>query len=202
MPPIAAFSTDVDRTHRQHSISSDLRAVLRAATADSHIRLDRLLTSCELTRLEGYRRFLSINAAALIPTEAALRNSGAAELVPDWVARTRSSALINDLDLLEAIPVPLPAPRTRLTYFEILGALYVLEGSRLGAQYLWQTVKTSSDPRILNATAFLRHGSGQRLWQSFLHLLQNQEPSPQDQADAVSAARATFSRYLLAADLA
>jgi hypothetical protein len=49
--------------------------------------------------------------------------------------------------------------------------MYVLEGSRLGAQVLLQAVAGSSDAAVTAATAYLRHGAGRHLWQSFLALL-------------------------------
>src|SRR3569833_1520653 len=39
-------------------------------------------------------------------------------------------------------------------------ALYVLEGSRLGARCLVRLVTRSSDPLVREATAYLRHGEG------------------------------------------
>ena len=54
----------------------------------------------------------------------------------------------------------------------MLGALYVLEGSRLGAAYLLRTVKTCSDPLISGTTAFLGHGAGRQFWPQYLAALE------------------------------
>ena len=54
----------------------------------------------------------------------------------------------------------------------VLGLLYVLEGSRLGAQVLRQRVLAGPDARCRAATAYLSHGMGQALWPSFLTQLE------------------------------
>ena len=44
-----------------------LRTMLRDATAADHARLDATLGALNLCKASGYRRFLEINAAALLP---------------------------------------------------------------------------------------------------------------------------------------
>ncbi|MBF2976364.1 hypothetical protein HKT52_43100, partial [Pseudomonas aeruginosa] len=51
---------------------TSLRSVLKAATAADHADLDATLGTIDLSTLAGYRRFLEINAAALLPLERAL----------------------------------------------------------------------------------------------------------------------------------
>ena len=72
----------------------------------------------------------------------------------------------------------------------MLGALYVLEGSRLGAQVLLRRVDQSGDHSVLEARHFLR-GSDPTLWVTFLRTLEDTS-APIDVDEMVGAARETF----------
>jgi heme oxygenase (biliverdin-IX-beta and delta-forming) len=172
---------------------------LRDATSAAHRDLDARLSAFDLTGRRGYRRFLQASAGALLPLEAALVEAGVAELFPDWPARTRSAAIRSDLGRLGSAPTAcgLVSPLTRSG---IMGTMYVLEGSRLGAKFLLATVASAGDPRIAEATSYLCHGAGQRLWQSFLTRLAR-EPSC-DEDEAIDSARAAFAAFERAADRA
>jgi heme oxygenase len=78
--------------------------------------------------------------------------------------------------------------------------MYVLEGSRLGAKFLLRTVADAADPRLLEATAYLAHGRGQRLWQSFLATLAGEENCDED--ETIVSACAAFAAFEQAADRA
>src|SRR6186713_2937523 len=60
------------------------RSILRDATADDHARLDATLGALDLCSTSGYRRFLEINAAALLPLERSLERAGVRGMLPDW----------------------------------------------------------------------------------------------------------------------
>jgi heme oxygenase len=174
---------------------------LKQATADAHRDLDGRLGALDLSRLDGYRRFLEISAAALLPLEAALEAAGVAAIFADWPRRTRRAAISADLARVggsvrsfEAVPA--------LTRNAAFGALYVLEGSRLGARYLLKTVDASADPVIASATAYLRHGAGQHLWQDFLHALEREPFTPDDEAEVLAGAQQAFSLFARSADRA
>jgi heme oxygenase len=76
----------------------------------------------------------------------------------------------------------------------------VLEGSRLGAKFLLKTVADAADPRIGEATTYLAHGAGQRLWQSFLARLEAEQACDED--EAIESACAAFAAFEQAADRA
>jgi heme oxygenase len=178
---------------------SGLRERLRDATSAAHRELDAQLSSFDLAILSGYRRFLQASAGALLPLESALVEAGVARMFPDWPQRTRSAAIAADLGRLgAAMPRSVAAPR--LTRSGVLGTMYVLEGSRLGAKFLLRTVADAADPRISEATAYLAHGTGQRLWQSFLAKLESDEQCDED--EAIVSARAAFAAFEQAADRA
>jgi heme oxygenase len=140
-----------------------IRWYLREATAPRHAAVDALGSAHSLDTPSQYRRFLRAHARALAPVEQALEAGGIADLLPDWPQRSRRAALAADLDTLEATapppaPVALPAGDAAL-----LGAAYVLEGSRFGNGILARQVADGL-PR-----AYLGHRAG---WPAFLAVLE------------------------------
>ncbi|MBR0975196.1 MULTISPECIES: biliverdin-producing heme oxygenase [Bradyrhizobium] len=176
-----------------------LRERLRDETAAAHRELDAQLSSFDLTVFSGYRRFLQASAGALLPLEAALDEAGVARMFPDWPERVRRAAIAADLGRLgSAVQSTVSVPP--LTRSGVLGTMYVLEGSRLGAKFLLKTVADAGDPRIGEATAYLNHGAGKRLWQSFLARLASEVAC--DQEEVIEAARIAFAAFEQAADRA
>jgi heme oxygenase len=86
-----------------------------------------------------------------------------------------------------------------LTRSGVLGTMYVLEGSRLGAKFLLKTLADAADPRLFEATTYLAHGRGLRLWQSFLARLADEG---YDEDEAIFSARLAFAAFEQAADRA
>lgn len=194
MPEIAIpTSPNIDVAHLTGRKPA-LRSLLKEATASDHERLDGLLAAFDLQTLAGYRRFLEINAAVLTPLESALVAGGVDELLPDWERRTRSEAILADLAAIGGTAQPLAQPHLDST-FDLLGTLYVLEGSRLGAAYLIKHVKRSTDPRVSNATAYLGHGAGLKLWPSFVALLENYADELADPKAIVQPAKRAFELF-------
>jgi heme oxygenase (biliverdin-IX-beta and delta-forming) len=175
-----------------------LRDKLKQATASAHRSLDARFTGFDLTNISGYRGFLEANAAALLPLEAALEEAGVASIFPDWPERSRRTAILTDLDCVDGVVQPLGdvAPLGRNA---MLGVMYVLEGSRLGAKYLLRAIDASSEPRIVLATSYLSHGAGQRLWPSFLQILEDQSVTLQDEAEIIAGAHLAFALFAEAA---
>lgn len=174
-----------------------LRNILRDSTAADHARLDATLGALDLCTAPGYRRFLEINAAALLPLERSLERAGARAVLPDWDDRARTAAILTDLVRLGGRPSPLDAPE--LTgRSAMLGTLYVLEGSRLGAAYLLRTVKACNDPLISGTTAFLGHGAGRPFWPQYLAALESHADELAED-DLVRSARAAFDLFAHAA---
>ena len=177
-----------------------LRTMLRDATAADHARLDATLGALNLCKASGYRRFLEINAAALLPLERSLERAGVRAMLPDWGDRTRTSAILTDLFRLGGVPRQLQVPE--LTgHAAMLGMLYVLDGSRLGAAYLLRTVRQCSDSLISGSTAFLGHGAGRRFWPDFLTVLESHADEFASEQDLVLPARRAFDLFAQAAAL-
>ena len=196
MPALAASPNQETTAHSYAPATR--RERLRDATADAHAALDRRLQSFDLTTRDGYRRFLGANAAALLPLERTLEANGVRELIPGWDARARSRAMYADLDLLGIAPQPVETAAV-LTHARMLGALYVLEGSRLGAKVLVRQVTRSTDPLVRAATAYLRHGEGERFWPGFLEILERERSSGGEEAEMIVGAKWAFGCFADAA---
>lgn len=177
--------------------AAGLRLCLRSVTAAAHNRLDARFRSLDLTGLAGYRQFLEANAAALLPLETALAHARVGRIVPDWAARSRQAAILDDLARTggKMEPLPLPGP---LDFGGVLGTMYVLESSRLGATALLNLVQRSNEPAVLCATAYLRHGAGHDFWQSFLTALES-HPATLHEPSAIDGAIRAFEMFERAA---
>jgi heme oxygenase (biliverdin-IX-beta and delta-forming) len=177
--------------------SSGLREQLRMSTAAAHRSLDARAGSFELTSLAGYRRFLEASAAALLPLETGLESSGIARLFADWPQRSRTAAITADLGDIGGAVNPLPA-MAPMSHLDMLGTMYVLEGSRLGARYLLRTVAGSDEPQIVTATRYLRHGQGVPLWRTFLERLEREPMTAVGELETVAAAQRAFAMFATA----
>lgn len=186
--------------HSRPARQRTLRSILRDATAADHARLDAKLGALDLCTTAGYRRFLEANAAAVLPLEQSLVQAGVRDMLPDWDDRSRTGALLADLARLRGVARRLDAP-CLTDRFAMLGTLYVLEGSRLGAAYLLRTVRQCSDPMVSGNTAFLGHGSGRPFWGEYLTVLERQAGELLDEDDLVEPARRAFGLFTQAAVL-
>jgi heme oxygenase len=174
---------------------NSVRAFLKAATADSHNRIESRYGAIFDVDESGYGRFLSATARAVLSLERAL-TEGAAEIpIADWEARSRTPALTADLaDLGLDVPQPSAAPPGRDESFRF-GVLYVLEGSRHGTRQLARAALTSRSPVVRSATRYLRQGEAQRLWPSFVAQLEASPAVRSDPAGAARGATAAFSAF-------
>jgi len=184
-------SHHIDRSQFFHP-KPTLRNILKDATTADHRRLDAGLGALPLDTADGYRRFLEINATALLPLESALADAGVRRLLPDWDLRIRTDAIMGDLAALGGASrhLSVDALPNRAA---MLGTLYVLEGSRLGAAYLLKSLARSNDPLVSGNTRYLRHGAGRHFWASFLDVLENHETIDAD--DVARSARRTFDLF-------
>ena len=196
--PAGAASTEFASHQGHFSANPGLRSRLKEATADAHCDLDARLSSLDLSSLDGYRRFLEANAAALWPAEDALEAAGVTGIFLDWPARSRRAAMTADLAGVGGQLHPL-APMPAMNRNAVFGTMYVLEGSRLGAKYLLRGVANASDATVAVATAYLSHGNGQHFWQSYLAALEQEPATLDDEVEIVAAADLAFSMFAHAA---
>ena len=159
-------------------------ARLRAATASDHDAVDAGFGRYDLTDADDYRAFLIAHARALPAVEAWLAAiSGLAAV------RSREAALAEDLAALgEDMPVPMLfdiPPSTAAGW----GAMYVIEGSRLGGIMLSRSVPDGMPLAYLGA----KHLSGE--WRALLAAIDGE---PADEAwieEAIVGAKAAFELY-------
>ncbi|WGM31366.1 biliverdin-producing heme oxygenase [Brevundimonas sp. NIBR11] len=174
-----------------HAVSP--RLALRAATSEAHERLDARFSTFDLTDTDDYGAFLLAQAGAYFPVEEALEAAGVGELIDDWPARRRSHALRADLAAL-GLPDPTRVAAPPLSSeADILGALYVLEGSRLGGAIL---VRNVPDDR---PKTFLTPGNP-AAWRAFVTVLEQRLSSQADIDDAVRVATSVFEAFASSAD--
>ncbi len=165
--------------------SNTARTALRTATAAYHDRVDTAFSKANLADRVSYGHFLQAQAAAHLPVEDALARAGVAAIVIDWDARRRSASLRDDLATL-GLDVPAPAGELMLDdEAAVLGALYVLEGSRLGGALL----KRSVSPYL--PTQFLG-GMNSTAWRDLLMLLDERLDTEAKRAIAIAAACDVF----------
>lgn len=116
------------------------RQALRNATMASHDRVDDLFSGFSLVDRASYTTFLKAHARALAPLEAIARP-----------AAPRLPLLAEDLAALgESLPVPVDTPDQAGEGFR-WGALYALEGSRLGGAMLARRVAADLPRAYLSA---------------------------------------------------
>lgn len=171
-----------------------IRDVISEATQTSHGRLDIALSRLDLAIPVYYEGFLRSQAEALFPIEAALGARGIEDHIPDWQLRVRTPALTRDLETLGISCNPLPMPDFK-SVAEMLGAVYVLEASRMGERVMLARLAEHPDSEAMNATAYLRHGFGKRFWPSFLTLLENHPDALSDPAGVVHGAKIAFAMF-------
>ena len=165
-----------------------VRQALRSATADWHDRVDRAFSRFDLGDRASYGRFLMAQAGAHLAVEAALESGDVASVLADWPARRRSQLIRNDLAALG-----LSAPRAvAIPGFEgvpaLLGAVYVLEGSRLGGALLKRSVPADFP------TSFLGAGNA-GAWRRLLEALEEKVRTEDETTAATSAACRVFTLF-------
>lgn len=181
-----------------------LRARLRAATAPLHDRLDREVAVACLGDPPDAARLLTMHHAALCALVPALEQAGAARLLPGWEGRSRLAALEADLAEL-GVTVPLlrlaepRLPADPATW----GALYALEGSRLGNRVVLRRLQEGRGLPGGRAARFLSHRPAAAAeWPRVLERLESLGCGEAGFAAVAAGAEAVFLTYLAAVAVA
>jgi heme oxygenase len=173
---------------------------LKQATQAAHERVEALVGRAGMFASdEGYLRYLQATYRAREGVERQLEAAGAAALSPDWERRRLSQALSDDIrDLggdLPADALSQPAIGSRA---ELLGALYVLEGSALGARLLVKSAEALGYTARSGARHLHQQAGDGQAWRSFLALLAAEDMDEAQETACAAAANATFEAFALA----
>jgi heme oxygenase len=182
------------RSRKATELRGEAHEALRRHTRHLHDALDARLVLSNLASRAGYVDYLLMNWAC-VPIEHALERAGIDQVLPDWAQRRRRDVLLADLEALGVPPPTYAALSIDSDLGSLLGWSYVLEGSRLGANVILQTVLGSPEPEMARTTGFLRHGSGERLWESFKVELEKINLHPLAITMACTGATAAFQRF-------
>lgn len=138
-------------------------AIVKARTVAAHNRVDAAFGRFDLGRRASYVRFLRAHGRVVPAVEAALRQDGLPNWLPNW--RPRTAFLESDLAAFgEKLPLPI-ASVLPSGAAERFGLLYVLKGSRLGGRLLLRRVGAGFSAQYLSAT----HKPGE--WRAFTRAL-------------------------------
>lgn len=162
---------------------NSLRMTLRKATAADHETVDGEFGRFDLSLASSYSDFLLAHARVLGTIEGAV-----AGIWSPWRARfplLKADLAELGIAVLEGAPLPTGSLAGQW------GALYVLEGSRLGGGILAGRVGTGLPKRYLSAT----HEAGS--WRQFSEALDEAEGSDSEawRADAIVGAKLAFACF-------
>ncbi|MCW6508046.1 biliverdin-producing heme oxygenase [Lichenifustis flavocetrariae] len=195
----SSSSAGRDQAESENAIQDTPHAALRRDTRAWHDRVEAGFAPFDLQQIDGLTGFLRRQAMAVLPLEHELDRMGICDLVPDWPQRRRGDALLADLEQLGSAR---PAPTAAIVLpsrLHALGALYVLEGSRLGGRVLARRVASSPDPRVRTAVRFLTHRLDKG-WSTFLATLDAVPPTSAKLACLRDGATKAFSLFDTAPD--
>lgn len=176
-----------------HHEASDVLTALRRATHAEHERVDRLIDVERLREPAHYARVLQVLDAFLAAWEPAV----AAALPARWQAwlqaRSRRGFLRHDLahlGLASTAPGRTPFLAGGAAAW---GAIYVMEGSALGGQFISHSLHEAGLHRAGGASYFRGWGAATGgMWREVRGLLEAELDSPAATAQACEAARQAF----------
>lgn len=174
------------------------RTRLRNATTAAHRRLDSFVEEAGfLSARDNYLAYVSATWRARRPLERMLDAASAVEIYTAWPRRRISDALAADLRDLSAPPPEEPPPprASAATSAAILGTLYVLEGSALGARLLGGRVGAIGMGPDHGARHIARQAEDPRAWGRFVEVLETTPMNAADEDLCVEAARAAFADF-------
>jgi len=174
------------------------RDLLRDATSALHDTVEAVVGLPDSVRtLTEYRAVLQRFWGFHDPVEAALARLdwGGFDYEPRrraWLAAADLLALGSGVEEIERLPrwqAALPAGSAAAW-----GALYVLEGSTLGGRVIRRSLERSLGGQIAGAARFFddRAGQGGQLWREFVQELERRVRAPDERAQALLGAEATF----------
>ncbi len=176
---------------------------LKAATDETHQRLDQTVMACDpFSSLERYRLFLKMQHRVFFDVDALCFHPELIALLPDLPERRQLHLVEQDFaDLGLVLPPPELEPvfgKGAIDVPTALGYLYVTEGSNLGAAFLIKEAKKIGLSESFGARHLAGAEEGRaRSWRAFTNALDAVELSPEEEARAVAGAEASFERVFV-----
>lgn len=174
---------------------------LKAKTEETHDRLDRRIMAADpFGDRARYGRFLKVQQQFHRDVDVLYRRADLAGLLPDLEGRRRLDAVQRDLSDLgvetaDADGAPRFAVDDAGNLPVAIGWLYVVEGSNLGAAFLFKAAAKLGLDETFGARHLSGHPDGRaRHWREFTGAIDALELSEEEEARAVAAARAAFER--------
>jgi heme oxygenase len=193
---------------REQPVShTDLRPRLRAATLQAHQRLDGLVDKLGFFQDQSsYARYLRANLRVRRPLELALDAHGAAEAFAIWPERRIATALSADLHDVTGLCGSLTNENDKaamgFTPPEVMGVLYVLEGSALGARLLSSRASAIGMTATQGGRHLALQSSLPKAWPCLLSSLAEASFDADEERHCIDAAQYVFARFERSYDLA
>jgi heme oxygenase len=169
---------------------------LRDATRAEHVRLDALISASRfLASKSRYADYLAATLAARRAIARGLEASGVAAIYPAWPTRELTACLRQDLEDLGAAASLCELDFALSGRAEILGTLYVLEGSSLGARLLQRLAGELSMTPNFGARHMAAQIADGAAWPRFTALLDTAPMDELGEVMCIQAARRTFALF-------
>lgn len=158
----------------------DRRFALKRATDHAHAKVEQIVQDAGMfASRDGFRRYLTATYAMRAHYERLLDTNGAAELWPLWPSRRIAALVAQDImDLGGAAEAAEENLHAELPPGELIGVLYVLEGSSLGARVLVNSVADIGLTASFGARHLFRQAGNRDAWRSFLSLMSEAPEAP------------------------
>ncbi|MBD8875607.1 biliverdin-producing heme oxygenase [Roseibium polysiphoniae] len=169
-----------------------VRFYLAEQTRTSHELVDKRAEAFDLTLAEGVTQFLRFMYRGISAIEAGLDESHAARIFPLWSERKRAAMIGAELAETALAWSEDEVTQQALDFrseAEVWGALYVLEGSRLGARILVNRSELMSKSDFFQETARCRY------WPEFLVQLEQADMRLDDRAGMAEGACRAFAAF-------
>jgi heme oxygenase (biliverdin-IX-beta and delta-forming) len=170
------------------------REVLKSATEQHHKEIEEVIQFSAITNLDRYKMLVQRFLAFYAPVEDQVR-LGRLDCALDWERRKKTPALLVDHQALGLERAPQFGGFRRLESIpQLLGYLYVAEGSTLGGQFLFKQFSRAFNlDENTGARFFYGYGpdTGKK-WQSFLTVLEAELQTAEHRQAAAESAEETF----------
>ncbi|WP_207492087.1 biliverdin-producing heme oxygenase [Aridibaculum aurantiacum] len=175
--------------------------LLKEASKQAHLDTERTLLKKlkAISTVGEYGKILSLFYGYYQPIEQAVQQYISAELLPDIKTRQRSRFILHDLQILQVYHEAILAEDLPIisSTAQAAGALYVLEGSTLGGQYIVKMLQ--QNPALQQHQHAIQFFDGYKdqnelMWDQFKQALDLLVQTDEEQELAEKAAIETFTK--------